>query len=77
VTDRVLIRERVLAIVASRPGHTATELARKMGVMDPRTPNRRLPELERAGLVRRGPRRLCRVTNTKAATWWPTKEKTS
>jgi len=31
---------------------------------------RRLPELERAGLVRKGEPRVCQVKGSKCCTWW-------
>ena len=61
----------VLEAVTRWPGKTATELTRKLGIMDPRDVNRRLPELERMAHVKRGPRRACQFTGRKAATWWP------
>lgn len=56
--------------VREHPGRTATELAHAVGVFDPRVLNRRLPELERLGLVKRGEPRPCRVTSRRAAVWW-------
>lgn len=55
--------------VRRHPGLTATELAHRVGLFDPRVLNRRLPELERLGLVVRGEARPCRVTGRRAATW--------
>lgn len=65
-------REAVLRFVRGRPGATATELARLLHHETNHITCRRLPELERRGLVRRGPARVCQVTNFKAATWFPT-----
>ncbi len=33
-------------------------------------PARRLSELERSGVVRKGEPRVCRVKGTKCVTWW-------
>jgi DNA-binding MarR family transcriptional regulator len=58
-----------LQAVRDWPGQTATELAEACGIFDPRIFNRRLPELEKLGMVERGPARGCRVTGRLAATW--------
>lgn len=55
--------------VREHPGLTATELAHRVGVFDPRVLNRRLPELERMDLVVRGEPRTCTVTGRRAAVW--------
>jgi hypothetical protein len=34
------------------------------------TPARRLPELERRGLVKKGEPRICRVKGSRCTTWW-------
>jgi DNA-binding MarR family transcriptional regulator len=48
------MQAKALQAVRDHPGATATELAEAAGIGDPRKLNRRLPELERAGLVERG-----------------------
>lgn len=52
-------------------GRTSREVARGSGV-DRYVVARRLPELEREGLVERYDVRLCDVTERKAITWKPT-----
>ena len=62
-------QQRVLALVRRSPGLTALMLAEVAGEWDPRVINRRLPELERLGLIRRGePKR--QGTGRRAVTWW-------
>lgn len=58
----------VLAALKCHPGATSAELARAIGG-DRYVPSRRLPDLERDGLVTRGPARLCRVTHQRCITW--------
>jgi len=65
------IQRWVLKIVEEWPGSTASELADAKGIGDPRQINRRLPELEEQGRVRRGEARECQITGRKAATWFP------
>lgn len=65
------MQERVLELVVRRPGLTAEELSRAAGEVDPRRVNRRLPELERLGLVNRGDPRPG-SSGRRCATWWPT-----
>ena len=50
-------------------GVTHAELGALMGVHW-LTPARRLPELERMGLVAKGQPRLCRVKHSRCTTWW-------
>ena len=64
------IQRWVLNIVKEWPGCTASELADAKGIGDIRQINRRLPELEALGRVRRGEARDCQMTGRKAATWW-------
>lgn len=71
-------RDLVLNSVRLRPGSTAAEIADYAG-MERHQPSRRLPELEQAGLVRRGEARACKVTSTphkvsRQTTWWATGE---
>jgi hypothetical protein len=63
-------RQRVLALVRAQPGLTSDELAVAAGMLR-QVPARRLPELERLGLVRRGQVRPSRVTGRNGLTWWP------
>jgi hypothetical protein len=60
-----------LDCVTESPGWTANELGARYCVADVRRINRRLPELERLGLVVRGDERACRRTGRKCVTWWP------
>lgn len=66
----------VLTAVHAHPGMTSRELAREAG-LDRYVTARRLPELERLGRVRRGPARVCAVSEAEASicrravTWWP------
>jgi predicted transcriptional regulator len=66
------IQRWALEIVKAYPGSTASELADVKGIGDPRQINRRLPELEELGRVRRGEARECQITGRKAATWYAT-----
>ncbi len=70
-----LSKQQFLAITYLRvhPGTTAWEMAG--GDISIRYfLNRRLPELVRKGLARRGESRVCRITGTKQTTWWPREE---
>jgi hypothetical protein len=58
----------VLRLVRAYPGHTSLELAQH-GSLDRYAIARRLPELERAGLVKRGEMRRCAVGARPALTW--------
>lgn len=60
----------ILDLVARFPGSTSRELAAAGGI-DRYAPARRLPELERAGDVRRGDMRRCADGGRLSATWWP------
>lgn len=64
-------QQRVLEMVRRSPGLTSLMLAEVAGEWDPRVINRRLPELERLGLVRRGDPRIQGKTGRRAVTWWP------
>lgn len=55
--------------VARWPGRTSRELAGLLG-MDRHEAARRLPDLEKAGLVRKGEARRCRDGGTMAVTWF-------
>ena len=58
----------VLAAVTDHPGCTSMELSVVCG-LDRYQVARRLPELERVRLVRKGPIRVCQVGGRKAVTW--------
>lgn len=62
-------RRRVLAAVVAQPGLTSDEIAQAAG-MQRHQPARRLSELERLGLVRRGEARPSRVTGRAGLTWY-------
>jgi hypothetical protein len=61
--------QRALEAVRGCQGGTASEIAASIGDATNHNLSRRLPELERLGLVVRGPARECRVTHRSAATW--------
>lgn len=63
-------RLAVLQWVRFAPGRTSDELAHLMGVSRHVT-GRRLPDLERQGLVRRGEPRVSKVGGRRGLTWWP------
>jgi hypothetical protein len=62
-------RRQVLEALGRCNGVTHAVLGRFMG-LHWLTPARRLPELERAGLVTKGEARICRVKGSKCVTWW-------
>lgn len=64
-------QRRVLALVFASPGRTTSELTAHYEYRDPRMIGRRLPELERMGLVFRGEPRKCEITGHSAAVWYP------
>lgn len=65
-----LQQSTALEAVKANPGHTSAELARYCS-LDRYQLARRLPELEEAGRVVRGPARKCLATGNSATTWWP------
>ena len=65
--------EAVLEMVKRHPRRTALELSR-LSRLDRYTVSRRLPELERRGLVRRGLIRDCTVNGRPMLTWEPVHE---
>ncbi len=70
-TGRRADRQRhVLSAVRALPGGTSAELAQVFG-LDRHAVARRLPELERRALIRRGDARRCDATGRAALTWWP------
>lgn len=64
-------REAILAVLRSKNGLTAGEIARELGEgwTNVRV-SRRTPEMEETGKVRRGAVRDCQVKNTSMVTWW-------
>jgi len=62
-------RRAVLDALHQCDGATHAELGRAMGC-DWLVAARRLPELERAKLVRKGEPRICKVKGSKCTTWW-------
>lgn len=64
-------QDRALGFVSDYPGRTAQELAKIAGDNGSRTIGRRLPELERKGLIERGAARQCAITGRLATTWVP------
>lgn len=65
-TQAALLLTAVLRI----PGGTSAEYGAV--VLDRYACARRLPELEKLSMVRRGPKRICRATGSEAITWIPT-----
>jgi len=70
-------RQQVLELVAANEGRTQGELARLMLSVYhlpinicAATPHKRLPELERLGLVYRGDKRCCADSGYQSTTWW-------
>lgn len=63
-------QQMVLRAVRERPGHTSLELVEWTG-LDRHTIARRLPEIEKRGLIRRGSVRECRCGHRPALTWYP------
>lgn len=59
----------VLDAIRQCDGATHAELGEAMGVRW-LAPARRLPELDRAGLVHRGEPRTCKVKGSRCTTWW-------
>lgn len=64
-------RAAVLAALKKTPGMTSDEIAVAAGI-DRHAAGRRCPELERAGLIRRGEPRVSTVGGKRGVTWWPT-----
>jgi hypothetical protein len=64
-------QQAVLEALRQCDGSTHAELGAFMG-LHWLTPARRLPELERAGRVRKGEPRICRIKGSRCTTWWLT-----
>lgn len=64
--------EIVLALVRAWPGMTSVELhgTQVDSCLERHEVSRRLSDLERKGLVRKGPEKVCEVKRTKMVTWW-------
>lgn len=60
----------VLEAVKNWPGCTAVEIAQRAQI-DRHAVSRRLPDLAKAHLVRRGPPKLCSVNGRPQSTWRP------
>ena len=65
------LRELVSEAVKINPGLTSRELSLSSGEIAHESFHKRLPELERRGMVHRGDARRCRDTNRMATTWYP------
>lgn len=65
------IKKAVLAALRAHDGSTSGELGQYLG-RDWLYAARRLPELQRDGLVRKGQSRLCALKGTRCVTWWVT-----
>lgn len=57
-------------LVKRKPGSTSRELA-ELGEMLHEQLHKRLPDAEKAGLIKRGLDRQCFTTGRRAVTWWP------
>ena len=69
-SGRLAAQQRaVLAALRQCDGATHAELGAFMG-LHWLTPARRLPELERAGLVGKGEPRTCTIKGSRCTTWW-------
>lgn len=65
------LQQRIaVAAVEKRPGLTALEIATRTRLCRYML-GRRLPEVERDGLVRRGAERQCSVSKRSACVWYP------
>lgn len=65
--------QEVLLALRDRDGSTSAEIGQQLSQSHGRyVAGRRLPDLERKGLVRRGDARRCRATGRQAITWWVT-----
>ena len=62
-------QSQAAAAVRKHPGLTSLELARATGI-DRFVLARRLPEVEREGLIRRGTVRRCAASNGRSAVTW-------
>jgi DNA-binding transcriptional ArsR family regulator len=62
-------QQAVLEALRACDGATHAELGAFMG-LHWLTPAGRLPELGRAGLVRKGEARICRIKGSRCTTWW-------
>jgi hypothetical protein len=60
----------VLMGVQRWPGTTSAELGKLVGI-DRHAAARRLPGLQRRGLVKKGRERFCTVCRSTCVTWWP------
>jgi hypothetical protein len=64
----------VLVLVKAHPWLTSRELSELPDcppTIDRVEMARRLPDLERAGKVKQGPKRTCKAAGSKAVTWYP------
>jgi len=69
----------VFALVKKNPGRTSSELGYLMAQAHPDlpaltcydSPHKRLPDLEKLKLVRKGDTKTCPVTKRTCLTWWP------
>ena len=67
--SRSLQARQVLEVLMRNEGRTSRELA-WIGEMDRYLVARRLPDLEKVGLARKGPARRCDQSGRKSVTWW-------
>lgn len=62
--------QRIVNAVRSHPGRTSAELAADAG-LERHEAARRTADAANAGLIVRGPSRVCSVGGRAAVTWWP------
>lgn len=65
----ITLRKLVYETLRLHNGSTSAELGQFMGT-DRYTTARRLPELERDGLIEKGPKRMCGVQKSLCVTWF-------
>ena len=64
-------RSMLASYVKEHPGLTNGEIADALPEIGYQETTRRMGEVEKLGLIRRGEPRVCSVHGTKQATWWP------
>lgn len=71
--DNVAQKQLILAAVRRTPGGTVDEIAEAVGMLQHKV-GKRLPDLEKDGLVRKGEPRPGRISRRNMTTWWPAGE---
>lgn len=60
----------ILDVIRETPGETFSEIVEVLGV-EGSVVNKRLPEMCRKGMIRKGADRACRTNGKEKATYWP------